>query len=153
MELISFFLFVSRRTYGRLFSAGALERPSQRCLPTLKIERYVPASLALILWVIMSSLASSIQVLFVQQKFRTQGQKLGDSPPTFHISPVPSPLRSAIQHTRHVHMATKICWHSHICPLWKKYTTSLPTPAILTPIHRSLQKIWDPTQYPPPWLQ
>jgi len=58
-----------------------------------------------------------------QQKLRRQGQKLVDLPPTFHMSPLPSPLRSVTQYTRRVHIATKIWCHSHICPLWKKYTT------------------------------
>jgi len=34
---------VSCRTFGRLFSAGVLERPSPRCLPTLKVARFAPA--------------------------------------------------------------------------------------------------------------
>jgi len=55
---------VSRRTFGRLFSAGASERPSPRCLPTLTVARCAPARWVLILWVVMSSLASSTQVLF-----------------------------------------------------------------------------------------
>ena len=53
----------SRPTFERLFSAGALQRPSPRCLPTLKVARFAPARRVLILCVIMSSLASSTQVL------------------------------------------------------------------------------------------
>ena len=34
---------VSRRTFERLFSAGVLERPSPRCLPTLTVARFAPA--------------------------------------------------------------------------------------------------------------
>ena len=55
---------VSRRMFGRLFSAGVSERPSPRCLPMLKVARYALARWVLILWVIVSSLASSTQVLF-----------------------------------------------------------------------------------------
>ena len=34
---------VSRRTFGRLFSAAVSERPSPRCLPTLTVARFAPA--------------------------------------------------------------------------------------------------------------
>jgi len=44
--------------------AGVSERPSPRCLPTLAVSRFAPAWCASILWWIMSSLASSRQVLF-----------------------------------------------------------------------------------------
>ena len=40
------------------------ERPSSRCLPTLTVACFAPARCVLILWVIMSSLASSTHVLF-----------------------------------------------------------------------------------------
>ena len=50
--------------FGRLFPGRVLERPSPRCLPTLTVARFAPARCTLILWLIMSSLASSTQVLF-----------------------------------------------------------------------------------------
>ena len=55
---------VAHQTFGRLFSAGVSERPSPRGLPTLTVARFAPVRCASILWVIMSSLASSTQVLF-----------------------------------------------------------------------------------------
>jgi len=58
------FGLASRQTFGRRFSAGASGHPFPRCLPTLKAARSVPSRCVLILWVIMSSLASCTQVLF-----------------------------------------------------------------------------------------
>ena len=46
------------------FFCEGLERPSPRCLSTLTVARFAPARCVLVLWVIMSSLASSTQVLF-----------------------------------------------------------------------------------------
>ena len=48
----------------QIFSAGVSERPSPRCSPTLTVARFALARCASILWVIMSSLASSTQVVF-----------------------------------------------------------------------------------------
>ena len=66
---------VSRRTFGRLFSAGVSERPSPRCLHTLTVARFALARCASILWVIMSSLArdSKIGPVRVNHKMSTTG--------------------------------------------------------------------------------
>ena len=62
----------SHRMFDRLFSAGVSERPSPRCLPTLAVARFAPATCVSILWVIMFSLASSTKWLFFQNATQVQ---------------------------------------------------------------------------------